>query len=192
LLRALTSATICPYLEAELAFFTDPWAMRIPSRIRLQLGGTRVIDVVVAVITAEGESSMNGIPEKDVNNAAGTPSGEPTPAKRPRVAAHGRHVAPSKGRSATKATPAKKANQGAKSAKSPKKATGARNGSKTAKILDLLKRAGGATGKDLMKATGWQAHSVRGFISGVLGKKMGLTVASTKAADGERRYSLKS
>jgi hypothetical protein len=43
-----------------------------------------------------------------------------------------------------------------------------------------------------MKATGWQAHSVRGFISAVLGKKMGLTVASTKAPDGERRYSLKS
>jgi len=166
--------------------------MRIPTRIRLQLGGTRVIDVVVAVITDEGDSSMNGIPEKEVNNKAGDPSGEPTPAKRPQVAAHGGHVAPSKGKSATKATPAKKADEGAKSAKSPKKATGARNGSKTAKFLNLLKRSGGATGKDLIKATGWQAHSVRGFISGVLGKKMGLTATSTKVEDGERRYSLKS
>ncbi len=135
---------------------------------------------------------MNVIPEKAANSEAGAPSGEPPPAKRPRVAAHGRHVAPSKGKSATRATPAKKANTGAKSAKSPKKAPGARHGSKTAKFLDLLKRSGGATGKDLMKATGWQAHSVRGFISGVLGKKMGLTVKSTKADDGERRYSLKS
>jgi hypothetical protein len=41
-----------------------------------------------------------------------------------------------------------------------------------------------------MKATGWQAHSVRGFISGTLGKKMGLTVTSTKREDGERNYSL--
>jgi hypothetical protein len=41
-----------------------------------------------------------------------------------------------------------------------------------------------------MKATDWQAHSVRGFISGTLGKKMGLKVESTKREDGERVYSL--
>lgn len=135
---------------------------------------------------------MNDIPENAANNGPSAPSGEPTPAKRPRVAARRGHVAPSKRKSATKATPKKKANTGAKSAKSPKKATGARQGAKTAKVLDLLKRSGGATGKDLVKATGWQAHSVRGFISGVLGKRMGLTVTSTKVEDGERRYSLKS
>ena len=39
-------------------------------------------------------------------------------------------------------------------------------------------------------ATGWQAHSVRGFLSGSLRKKMGLNVASTKAEDGERSYSI--
>jgi hypothetical protein len=43
----------------------------------------------------------------------------------------------------------------------------------------------------LMKATGWQAHSVRGFLSGTIGKKMGLTVISTKGEDGERSYSVK-
>jgi hypothetical protein len=43
---------------------------------------------------------------------------------------------------------------------------------------------------DSMKATDWQAHSVRGFISGTLGKKMSLTVVSTRTADGERRYSI--
>jgi hypothetical protein len=42
-----------------------------------------------------------------------------------------------------------------------------------------------------MKATGWQAHSVRGFLCGALGKKMGRTVTSTKAEDAERRYSVK-
>jgi hypothetical protein len=41
-----------------------------------------------------------------------------------------------------------------------------------------------------MHATGWQAHSVRGFISGTLGKKMHLPVISTKGDDGLRRYSL--
>jgi hypothetical protein len=39
----------------------------------------------------------------------------------------------------------------------------AREGSKTATILELLKRPSGATAKELLKATGWQAHSLRGF-----------------------------
>ena len=38
--------------------------------------------------------------------------------------------------------------------------------------------------------TGWQAHSVRGFISGTLGKKLGLAVESAKGEDGERTYSV--
>ena len=59
------------------------------------------------------------------------------------------------------------------------------------KVLDLLKRPGGVTAKELMKATGWQPHSVRGFLSGTIGKKMGLTVTSTKGEDGERSYSIK-
>jgi hypothetical protein len=65
-----------------------------------------------------------------------------------------------------------------------------RDGSKTAKILDLLKRPGGATSKELMKATGWLPHSVRGFLSGTVRKNMGLTVTSTKGEDGERTYSV--
>ena len=58
------------------------------------------------------------------------------------------------------------------------------------KILDLLKRPGGATIKALMKASGWQPHSVRGFLSGNLRKKMGLVVVSAKSDDGERSYSI--
>ena len=72
----------------------------------------------------------------------------------------------------------------------PKQAAPARRGSKTAKILDLLKRPGGATLKELTKATGWQAHSVRGFLSGTVGKKLGTPVESSKRAGGERSYSL--
>ena len=135
---------------------------------------------------------MNGIPAEAANTAAGAPADQSTPAKKPRVAAHRAHVAPSQAKSGKKATPQKQANKGATSAKSPKKeATGARQGSKTAKVLDLLKRSGGASLKELMKATGWQAHSVRGFLSGTLGKKMGIAVTSTKAEGGERRYSVK-
>ena len=49
---------------------------------------------------------------------------------------------------------------------------------KQAAMIDLLKRPKGARISDLMKATGWQAHSVRGAISGTLKKKLGLTVTS--------------
>ena len=73
-----------------------------------------------------------------------------------------------------------------------KKSAPARGGTKTAKILDLLKRPSGVTLKDLMKATGWQAHSVRGFLSGTVGKKMGTPVRSSKRADGERTYRISS
>jgi hypothetical protein len=99
-------------------------------------------------------------------------------------------VAPAKAKSSKKATPPKKAAKGAKKAKHAKPAAGARQGSKTAKVLDLLKRPGGATLKELMKATGWQPHSVRGFLSGTVGKKMGLALNSTKGENGERSYKL--
>ena len=94
---------------------------------------------------------------------------------------------------------AKQAKKAAPSAKRPAKASkgkraakpaAARDGSKKAEVLGLLQRKGGATLAQIMKATGWQAHSVRGFISGALGKKMGLAVASERREDGERVYSL--
>ena len=74
--------------------------------------------------------------------------------------------------------------------KGARKSQGAREGSKKAAILALLRRPDGATLKDLMAATGWQAHSVRGFISGAIVRKMGLKVESQKRADGERAYSI--
>jgi hypothetical protein len=52
-----------------------------------------------------------------------------------------------------------------KKAKSAK-AEGVREGSKTAKVLELLKWPGGVTTKELMEATGWLPHSVHGFLSG--------------------------
>ncbi len=83
-----------------------------------------------------------------------------------------------------------KAKASKKASKTAKKAGAARDGSKAAKIIDLLKRPNGATLAEIMKATNWQAHSVRGFISGSLGKKMGLTVVSAKRENGERVYSI--
>ena len=100
-----------------------------------------------------------------------------------------RRVAPSKAQSTKKATRAKKATKAPRKATQPKPVD-ARQGSKTAAVLALIQRAKGATLSEIMEATSWQAHSVRGFISGTLGKKMGLTVTSSKRADGARVYSI--
>jgi len=90
-----------------------------------------------------------------------------------------------------------------KSSKRARKSTGSRkpvsirvNGkqrpatptTKTNQVLGLLRRARGASISDLSTATGWQAHSVRGFLSGIVKKKMGLVVASEKDGKGVRRY----
>jgi hypothetical protein len=140
---------------------------------------------VVTVITAKDEIKMTELTVETATAQAPVRSEQPKATKKARVAPRGAHVAPKNGKSAKKASPAKKAPKGAK------KAAGARDGSKTATVLELLKRAGGVTAKQLMKATGWQPHSVRGFLSGAVGKKMGLTVTSTKSDDGERTYSVK-
>ncbi len=96
-----------------------------------------------------------------------------------------------KPRTKTRATKARhKATRANKRAKARTPAGSPRPASKTAKVLHLLQRSGGVTLNDLMKATDWQAHSVRGFLSGTLRKKMGLKVESTKREDGDRVYSL--
>jgi hypothetical protein len=115
-----------------------------------------------------------------------TTASEPAELDRARAAAR---KAPS---ATTKAKSTRKPGRGKKAPKRRPKAKAAKPGqsSKSAHVIALLKKPKGATLAELMKATGWQAHSVRGFLSGTLRKKMGLKVESVKRGDGERVYSV--
>ena len=55
-----------------------------------------------------------------------------------------------------------------------------RQGTKLARLIDMLRRERGATVAEAVAALGWQAHSVRGAISGALKKKRGLTIQSER------------
>src|SRR5262249_30030455 len=71
----------------------------------------------------------------------------------------------------------------------PERTARKRPSSKREQILVLLSQPSGASLTTIMKTTGWQAHSVRGFISGHVGRKMGLRVKSFRR-DGERVYAI--
>ena len=126
------------------------------------------------------------------------------------VAEQGAHVAPEKASSKKSATQKKGAPNGQKAAKgsktkaTPKKAKVGKKAkpahakeantpraeSKGAKILELIGRPKGASLAEIMKATDWQAHSVRGFLS-TAAKKHGLKIESTKTEAGDRVYQIR-
>jgi len=128
---------------------------------------------------------MTTVTEEQAGIEAAAPAQEQHATKKAKTTPGKARVAPAKGKASKKSASAKKAPK-AKAAK----AEGAREGSKTATVVALIQRAKGATLAEIMEATSWQAHSVRGFISGTLGKKMGLKVESAKRGDGVRVYSL--
>jgi hypothetical protein len=126
----------------------------------------------------------------ETTQAAVAEQGAPVaPAKAaPKKAATQKKGAP-KGQESAKGAKAKAAAP-KKAAKPERKATAPRAESKGAKILNMIARAKGATLAEIMKATDWQAHSVRGFIS-TAAKKHKVNIDSSKNDAGDRVYTLK-
>ena len=65
-----------------------------------------------------------------------------------------------------------------------------RAGTKQATLIAMLRAPDGATIAEIMAATGWQSHTVRGAMSGALKKKLGLEVTSEKVEDRGRVYKI--
>lgn len=86
---------------------------------------------------------------------------------------------------AKRATAASNKTKPAKTVVADPSSVSVRENSKIANMITLLRRREGATLEQMVKATGWQTHSVRGAMSGSLKKKLGLTITNTK--DGETR-----
>jgi hypothetical protein len=93
-----------------------------------------------------------------------------------------------KAKATSKKTAMAKSATAKKAAKGTKAKSATRSGTKAEKVLDLIRRKEGATLAEIAKATDWQNHSIRGFVSGHVIKKMGLKVESTKSEAGERTY----
>jgi hypothetical protein len=97
-----------------------------------------------------------------------------------------KNLVPKPKNSAKSAKPKKRAGT-KRGAQHQRKAAASRSEGKGARILEMVGRAGGATLAEIMKATGWQAHSVRGFLS-TAARKHHVQIESSKSEAGDRTY----
>jgi hypothetical protein len=131
-----------------------------------------------------------------LGEAATEAAAKPKAGKKATGSAKSAKGAPAKGKATKRTTPANATPKGKKAAKAKDaqkaKESGepktARAGSKSEEVIAMLKRKGGATLAEIMAHTRWQKHTTRGWVSGFLGKKMGIAVESFKSDKGERTY----
>ena len=125
---------------------------------------------MMLVITDSGRRAIDGGPDGEADKKPAAKKRQP---KKPQPKKR-------RGRAASKPAAAK--------SKGKQSLPAVRRGTKQALLINLLKRKNGASIDDIVKATGWQAHSVRGAISGALKKKLGLTVTSEPVEKRGRVY----
>ncbi|CAK0780321.1 putative DUF3489 domain-containing protein [Gammaproteobacteria bacterium] len=158
-----------PEMALEPAAASEPGATIEPELIATEPEATIEPEAIVESATViEPETAIE--PESAAIESEPTAT-EPEPATKPRQT----KVCPHCGHALT--TPATRTRESSKP----------RENSKQDLVVQMLKRPEGATIEQIMANTGWQSHSTRGFLSGALKKKMGLTITSEKV-DGLRTY----
>jgi heme-binding NEAT domain protein len=108
----------------------------------------------------------------------------------PKKARANKEAAKPAAKKSTKAPTSKKRATKPASKKAARPKAEPRTDTKKAIVLDLLRRKQGATTAEIANVTDWQNHSIRGFISGHVTKKMGLSVESTRNDAAERSYQI--
>jgi hypothetical protein len=97
---------------------------------------------------------------------------------------------PKKGSATSNVIPRRKVRSVAATAKTPSQADEPRAEriTKQERVLTLLSQPEGASIEEMMQATDWQQHSVRGFLAGTVKRKLGFSLTSLKPKGGARRY----
>jgi hypothetical protein len=127
---------------------------------------------------------------KDATTEVASREAKPLPAKMPKSAI-GHLVTKPKATNAKAATPSARGDKPTIVATTDGAAAPKPKTTKQEQVLTMLSQKGGVTIDEVMKATGWQKHSVRGFFAGTVRKKLGFELTSEKGEGIDRRYAIK-
>jgi len=177
--------------QKELAALAAKWPAERLAEIWNSLAGVEPVKSFKSAKTAAAKIWDRIQTLGEAPKPKAEPAAKPKASKKAKGGAPAATGAPAKGKSTKKAAPAKKAPKAKTGAKQDEAPAGPREGSKTAQVVEMLKRKGGATLEEIMTTMGWQKHTVRGFMAGAM-KKAGFTVESFKSEKGERTYRINS
>lgn len=138
------------------------------------------LDGSAGQITLNAAGNKRGRPSKKVAEVKPATKGKPAKKDKPAKAAKVKQPKKSAARPSSKTK--------ADAAPKKKKVPASARESKQEQVIELMRSPDGVTAAAIMKLTGWQAHTVRGFMAGTVGKKLGIKFESFKNAAGDRTY----